>query len=215
MTFWSTVINRLPAVHREAFAGASISARRSSPQAANSRCLAGFLFCRQRSWIQPFAALLRPDCSATSSVTETHLSFACLILLDGFGRGIGRQNLLIPTATDQNVPGSTSGDSTVRPAVHCLSSDNGLMLPWGLPLSGLRTPAGAVCGLVPASLIGRRPFRFRRLSALELQQRSPVLPEPRWFTGPEPVSPPALQRFQRPMPCSSGMGESPPDELPV
>jgi hypothetical protein len=42
--------------------------------------------------IQPFAALLRPDSSATSSATEAHVSSACRIHLDDFGRGIGRQN---------------------------------------------------------------------------------------------------------------------------
>jgi hypothetical protein len=64
----------------------------------------------------------------------------------------------------------------------------------------------SLAGSSPPSLTGRRLFRLRRLSALELQRRSPALPGPRWSTGPDPVSPPALQRFQRPMPCSSGFG---------
>lgn len=44
------VIFRLFAARRGAFAGASLSARRSSPRAAGLRRLAGFFFRRQRSW---------------------------------------------------------------------------------------------------------------------------------------------------------------------
>lgn len=180
--------------------------------------------------IQPFAALFRPDSSATSSVAEAHLTFACRILLDGFGRGIGWKTGTDPIGAKH--PQGRSGQWGLSPFSG--RSECGRFVFWALtrpasrPLPVVRQGAHAALGFAsfgpadtcwcsltgssPSSLIGRRPFRFRRLSALGLQRRSPALPEPRWFAGPEPVSPPALQRFQRPMPCSSDAGGGSPPE---
>jgi len=93
------------------------------PVLARRVCAAWPAFCMAGSahGIQPFAAFFRPDRFAASSVVEAHVSFACPTLLDGFGRGIGRQTSKNADAADQNVPGSTSGRSPVQPAVLCLS----------------------------------------------------------------------------------------------
>jgi len=59
-----SVIFRLSAARRGAFAGASLSARRSSLRAAGLRRLAGLFVAGSAHGIQPFAALLRPESSA-------------------------------------------------------------------------------------------------------------------------------------------------------
>jgi hypothetical protein len=131
--------------------------------------------------IQPFAALLRPDSSATSSAAKAHLTFACRILLDDFSRGIGRQN-------------SCKTDCGRSECAKCVFW--ALTRPASRPLPVVRQRAHAALGFAsfgladtwwrslagssPPSLIGRRPFRFRRLSALGLWRRSPALPGPRW-----------------------------------
>jgi hypothetical protein len=72
------------------------------------------------------------------------------------------------------------------------------VLPWALPLSGLPdSPWVQRGGLVPTTLTGRRLFRFRRLSALELWPVTlAVLPGPRWSAAIQGShTPPALQRF--------------------
>lgn len=102
-----------------------------------------FCFAGSAHGIQPFAALLRPDSSAMSSAAEAHLTFVCRIHLDGSGRGIGRQNSYKCRQRPTRMLRFVFWALTVRPAIHCLSSDSRLMLPWALPLSGLRTPVRA------------------------------------------------------------------------
>jgi hypothetical protein len=158
----------------------------------------------------PFAALCRmrqfrvrrphrrPTCR--SSVTSTSESLC---------RGTGRDHCQIRSQASTQTHGRSGCGgldfwALTRPSSSSAAVALGgeLMLPWALPLSGL---GHEVCNVTGASRRVHRPspFRFRRLSALELRRRLPASRKPRWLPDQSRPGAPALQRFSRPMPCSS------------
>jgi hypothetical protein len=54
--------------------------------------LASLAFSRQRSWDSTLRSFAPAGQFHGISAVEAHVSFACRILLDGFSRGIDRQN---------------------------------------------------------------------------------------------------------------------------
>jgi hypothetical protein len=147
------------------------------------RRLAGFLFCRQRSW------------------GSTLRSFAPAGQFTGVFPP-GRPTCRLPVASTSMVLVEASAARTCEKTdcgrSECVRFDFwALTRPASRPLPVVGQGAHAALGFAsfgltdtcwcsltgssPSSLIGRRPFRFRRLSALGLQRRSPALPEPHWF----------------------------------
>jgi len=99
---------------------------------------------RQRSWdstLRSFtpAGQFRERLSPRRPTCRLPVASSSMILVEASAARTREKT----TAADQDVSGSPSGHRPVRPAVLCLSSDSGLMLPWALPLSGIRTPVGA------------------------------------------------------------------------
>jgi hypothetical protein len=177
------VILRPHTARRGAFAGASVSARRSSPRAAGIAPLG-------RQCVLPAALMgFNPSqlCSGRTvppafSAAGAHVSFAGRIFLDGFGRGISRQNSM---ETDCGRSECVQFDfwTLTRPTSHPPPVvGRGTDAALGFASLGIAdTRSCRIAGSSPPSLIDRRPIRFRRLSALGLQRRSPALPVPRWF----------------------------------
>lgn len=168
---------------------------------------------RQRSWDScPSQLCSGRTVPRASSAAEAHLSFDPSHPLDSFSSryrpcDLSSNSISNATTVDQDAANFDSWALTRPSSLSAALSlfDGGLMLPWALPLSGLGTPIGAAQGARPRRVHRPSPFRFRRLSALELLAYRLPCRNPAGSPDQSLPDAPALQRFRRPMPCSSGV----------